>query len=377
MSLAFDCSRAKMSQYSNPMFDTGLENTRDVCYTLRKHSGKSGWRGGAQRQSNRKLTCTHGLLFVSMLALDRGRTPTVSVRGNLFGSNGGHDERIVGNSSGIGIARATRGAQEKSCEEKSRAQEKSREESRAQEKSREESRAQTRGTAAAPASTATRRASPATDHADLAIRGYGRLMGLIGNWILRAALLFVLATSKGKRKPVKKRVKRPTRAARSRVKRLQAKRARVKKTARPPKRSPQQVARGRLVAARARPPLQPSVTPAVAHKPVEPEPPPRPVPPIGRAILLSPENEKFVDHFHPTFRWLSVGGATRYEVAWSEEPALTASNALLSIATEATVPVEKSLQLGGTYYWRVRGGNESGWGPWSAIASFHVLEEIT
>ena len=115
--------------------------------------------------------------------------------------------------------------------------------------------------------------------------------------------------------------------------------------------------------------------PAVAPKPVEPAPPPKPVPPIGRAILLSPENEKFVDNFHPTFRWLSVGGATRYEVAWGEEPALTASHTLLSIATEATVPVEKSLRLGVTYYWRVRGGNETGWGAWSAIASFRVLEQ--
>ena len=202
-------------------------------------------------------------------------------------------------------------------------------------------------------------------------------MGLIGNWILRAALPFALATSKGKRTPVKKRVKRPTRAARSRANRPQVKRARVKKMARPPKRSSRSVGHGRKETSRTRPSLQTPATPAVTPKPVEPEPPPKPVRPIGRAILLSPENEKFVDNFHPTFRWLSVGGATRYEVAWGEELTLTASHTLLSIATEATVPVEKSLQLGGTYYWHVRGGNESGWGPWSAIASFHVLEEIT
>ena len=202
-------------------------------------------------------------------------------------------------------------------------------------------------------------------------------MRLIVDWILCAAFPFVLAASKSKRKPVRKMAKRPAPAARSRVKRPQTKRTRVKKTARPSKRLPHQVARGRPVAARARPPFRTPVTPVVAPKPVEPEPPPKPVPPTGRAILLSPENEKFVDNFHPTFRWLSVGGATRYEIAWGEEPALTASNTLLSIATEATVPVEKALRLGVTYYWRVRGGNESGWGPWSAIASFHVLEEIT
>jgi len=202
-------------------------------------------------------------------------------------------------------------------------------------------------------------------------------MGLIGNWILRVALLFVLATSKGKRKPVKKKVKRLTQVARAPAKRPQVKRAPVKKKARPPKRLSRRVVRGGPAVARARPPLQTPVTPAIPPKPAEPELPPKQIPPIGRAILLSPENEKFVDNFHPTFRWLSVGGATRYEIAWGEELTLTASHTLLSIATEATVPVEKSLRLGVTYYWRVRGGNESGWGPWSATASFHVLEEIT
>jgi len=110
-----------------------------------------------------------------MLALDRGRTPTISVRGNLFGSNGGHDERIIGSSSGIGNARLTRGTQEKSREEKSHPQEKSRKESGAQEKSREESGAQAGGSSAAPtpaptATAASCYASPTTNHADLAIR---------------------------------------------------------------------------------------------------------------------------------------------------------------------------------------------------------------
>lgn len=120
--------------------------------------------------------------------------------------------------------------------------------------------------------------------------------------------------------------------------------------------------------------VKPPVQPAVA-KPAPAEPLPKPVPPTGRAILLAPENQKFSDSLHPTFRWLSVGGATRYETAWSEDSHFTQSHQVISIATEATVPVEKPLRLGGTYYWRVRGGNESGWGPWSATSSFRVLEE--
>jgi hypothetical protein len=91
--------------------------------------------------------------------------------------------------------------------------------------------------------------------------------------------------------------------------------------------------------------------------------------------LLAPENEKYVDSFHPTFRWLSIGGATRYEIVWSEEPGLGKHHTLFSIATEATVPAEEPLQIGATYYWRVRGENESGASPWSDTFSFRVLEE--
>lgn len=114
--------------------------------------------------------------------------------------------------------------------------------------------------------------------------------------------------------------------------------------------------------------------PAVA-KPAPAEPLPKPVPPIGRAILIVPENDKFTDSQHPTFRWLSVGGATRYEITWSADPAFQPAHTLVSIATEATVPVEKPLRVGELYHWHVRGGNESGWGPWSNTGSFSVLEE--
>jgi len=195
-------------------------------------------------------------------------------------------------------------------------------------------------------------------------------MHLIENWILRAGMPLILAKAKGKRKPVKKKVKRPAATARTRVKR-----SRVNRKARPSKRPTPRALRGKKVTARGRTPAQVPAAPAVAPKPVESEPPPKPVPPIGRAILLSPENEKFVDSFHPTFRWLSVGGATRYEIAWGEDPAFHVCHAIFSISTEAAVPVEKPLSLGKAYYWRVRGGNESGWSPWSAVASFRVLEE--
>lgn len=103
-------------------------------------------------------------------------------------------------------------------------------------------------------------------------------------------------------------------------------------------------------------------------------PTPKPPAPIGRAILLVPENGKYAESVTPTLRWLSVGGATRYEVMWSEDSGFAGSHSVTSVATGASVPADRPLRVGATYYWRVRGGNEGGWGPWSLPFSFQVLE---
>lgn len=188
-----------------------------------------------------------------------------------------------------------------------------------------------------------------------------------------------LAASTGKKKTVKRATTKKTLAQRTRVakkpaqKKIKPTRA-AKKSARPIKKSKapaKPVVRGaKGKKQRLNLPLRPAVA-----QPAPAEPLPKPVPPIGRAILLVPENDKFTDSQHPTFRWLSVGGATRYEIMWSENADFQAAHSIASIATEAKVPVEKPLRIGGTYHWRVRGGNESGWGPWSASAAFRVLAE--
>jgi hypothetical protein len=179
--------------------------------------------------------------------------------------------------------------------------------------------------------------------------------------LLFAPLL--LATSKKKKTTTTRKSKSVKRASAKKSKpsaRVGKKRAQASKPS-----APSKVKREKLKL-----PAQPTT---VAQTQIS-EPVVKPAPPTGRAILISPENDKFADSVHPTFRWLSVGGATRYEVAWSDSPDWSQSHSIISIATEATVPVEKPLRLGVTYYWRVRGGNESGWGPWSSSASFRVLE---
>lgn len=185
------------------------------------------------------------------------------------------------------------------------------------------------------------------------------------DWILLVAMPWVGAVSKkakAKRAAPKKKTKSTQARARAKVTR------RASRPARRVTRAPAAPTRGRTVTVAV-------VTPP-SPQPSAPVPPAQPSRPIGRAILISPEHEKWVDSLHPTFRWLSVGGATRYEIIWGEDPTLTTHHTMHSIATEATVPLESPLQPGKTYYWRVRGGNERGWSPWSEVHSFRVLEEI-
>ena len=197
--------------------------------------------------------------------------------------------------------------------------------------------------------------------------------------LLWFAAPFFFTVSAPKKKRVQKPAKKKSRAkpARTALKRKRAQKP-ARRSSRPtskrqargqPKKS---ATRGRRVLP-PKPALKPATKPAAIPAPVEP--PPKPVAPVGRPILLSPEPGKYADSVNPRFRWLSVGGATRYEVNWSQDANMANAYTVVSIATEAAVPVEKPLTIGATYYWRARGGNEAGWDPWSNVGSFGVIEE--
>ncbi len=178
------------------------------------------------------------------------------------------------------------------------------------------------------------------------------------------------AAGRVKRRDVKRPAKRASR-------RPGAARGRRPLRSKPSARAPKPPARTQKTAGRAGArPKTPEPRAAAVTAPAPKGPPkPKPVAPTGRALLLAPERGKFAERT-PSFRWLSVGGATRYEVAWSERPDFSDSRTLVSVATEAALPPDQSLRIGSTYFWRVRGGNEAGWGPWSPAASFQVLEEL-
>ena len=130
--------------------------------------------------------------------------------------------------------------------------------------------------------------------------------------ISAAAPLLTAVTGRKKLKRAKKAARKPNRAAFTRAQRAGAKRA---------ARSRAQRAKAKRTAARipARLPKNDLFKAPVPVLVPREEPVVKLVPPTARAILISPENGRYVDNLNPSFRWLSVGGATRYEIAWGED----------------------------------------------------------
>jgi hypothetical protein len=79
----------------------------------------------------------------------------------------------------------------------------------------------------------------------------------------------------------------------------------------------------------------------------------------------------------PILRWLYVGGATRYEVEWSPDTHFGRGHSVTVVSQQTAMTLDDAhpLKPGLVYQWRVRGGNDAGWGPWSGPESFRVPEK--
>ncbi len=124
----------------------------------------------------------------------------------------------------------------------------------------------------------------------------------------------------------------------------------------------------------------PSITitrPEVTRPPVV-LPPPRPLEaPIGAPSILLPKGGLPITSLTPILRWMYVGGATEYEVEWSPDPNFARGRSVTAVARQTAITLDSSNQLkpSTNYKWRVRGGNEAGWGPWSHPESFRSPEK--
>ena len=104
-----------------------------------------------------------------------------------------------------------------------------------------------------------------------------------------------------------------------------------------------------------------------------------PNPPVAVPILVSPPNNSNGQSTTPLLDWDTVSAATNYKIQVSVDslftsPAFDTSGVVLS---QVIVPAGR-LNNNTTYFWRVRGRNNGGEGPWSLIWRFTTsLTSIT
>jgi hypothetical protein len=85
--------------------------------------------------------------------------------------------------------------------------------------------------------------------------------------------------------------------------------------------------------------------------------------------LISPANQSqnIPCHIGTTLSWSSAAGATYYEIIYADNANF---NNAISDTTTALSILTDSLLCTTTYYWKVRGGDNFGYSPWSDIWSF-------
>lgn len=106
-------------------------------------------------------------------------------------------------------------------------------------------------------------------------------------------------------------------------------------------------------------------------------PPPKVEAPIGAPLILLPKGGQPAPSLTPILRWMYVGGATRYEVEMSYDAHFGRGHGItiVSLQTAITLDSGHALKPSMDYKWRVRGGNDAGWGPWSPTESFRSPEK--
>jgi C1A family cysteine protease len=73
-----------------------------------------------------------------------------------------------------------------------------------------------------------------------------------------------------------------------------------------------------------------------------------------------------------TFQWGTSTGATKYWLQVNTAQAFSGANIINTDIGNLTLREVTGFSLGTTYYWRVRAGNDGGWGNWSATRSITV-----
>lgn len=173
-------------------------------------------------------------------------------------------------------------------------------------------------------------------------------------------------------KPASTRAPKPARAkAEPRTKAVKAKSGRAARSA------PKESAPAQPVPVKKKPPSITITRPEVTRPPIVLPPPRELEAPIGAPSILVPKGGLATTSLTPILRWMYVGGATRYEVEWSPDPHFGRGKSVTLVATKTALTLDSPNELKpATHYrWRVRGGNDAGWGPWSQPETFRSPEK--
>jgi hypothetical protein len=95
--------------------------------------------------------------------------------------------------------------------------------------------------------------------------------------------------------------------------------------------------------------------------------------PPSMPVLLSPADDADTVGSDPDLRWEATSGATGYQIQVSGDSIFSSILFDQSGIADTSFTVE-DLSPGSVYYWRVRGANESGAGPWSEAWTFTTRE---
>lgn len=92
------------------------------------------------------------------------------------------------------------------------------------------------------------------------------------------------------------------------------------------------------------------------------------------AALVEPHDQAYIISGHVTFLWNSTKNAETYHLQVALDSALTSFSVDKNDITDTSYAFE-SLANGKKYYWRVRGMNDEGYGPWSVVRTFSTVAE--
>jgi hypothetical protein len=94
---------------------------------------------------------------------------------------------------------------------------------------------------------------------------------------------------------------------------------------------------------------------------------------FGITLLDSPYNNKVKEVLKPTFKWQSVQYATKNNIQISTNPLFNTTPLLDTLTGSTSFVYPQFLSDNTTYYWRVRVGDDNGYGNWTLNGTFQTL----